>query len=171
VIKKIRPASAFAKYLSRWRHGHGFGVHSPWAYRVITEVIGEHAKYYAYPEINELFGTRRKTARTVYRLLLHLKPSRVDVVGDARWCHLASLTGTMHSDGSPVLIVDNPAQYTSCGDAETVIFTCLGTTDGRNLWRQIMANLSTGMAIDSHRKIGIICFRRGLPRQTIHARF
>jgi hypothetical protein len=27
------------------------------------------------------------------------------------------------------------------------------------------------MAIDSHRKIGIICFRRGLPRQTIHARF
>lgn len=171
MIKKIRPASAFAKYLSRWRHGHGFGVHSPWAYRVITEVIGEHAKYYAYPEINDLFGTRRKTARTVYRLLLHLKPSRVEVIGDERWHRLAKLTGSLHNNGSPVLIVDNPASFTSCGDAETVIFTCLGSTDGRNVWRTTLANITTGMVIDSHRKIGIICFRHGLPRQTIHARF
>lgn len=171
MIKKIRPATAFAKYLSRWKHGHGFGVHSPWAYRVITEVIGEHAKYYAYPEINELFGTRSKTARIVYRLLLHLQPSRVDVVGDERWHHLARLTGTLNQHGTPVLIIDNPANVKSFGDAENVIFTCLGTNAGRALWRKTLAERSTGMAIDSHRKIGIISFRHGLPRQTIHARF
>lgn len=171
MILKVRPATAFAKYLSRVRHGHGFGVHSPWAYRIITEVIGENAKYYAYPEIDKLFGKRRKTARTVFRLLLHLQPSRVDVAGDESWRHLAELTGHTHHDGAPVLIIDNPSNVSSFGDAETIIFTCLGTTAGRNLWRQTMANISTGMAIDSHRKIGIISFRHGLPRQTIHARF
>lgn len=171
MITYIRPATAFAKYLSRWRHGHGFGVHSPWAYRVITEVIGEHATYYAYPEIDKLFGKRAKTARTVYRLLLHLKPSRVDVIGDERWHHLVQLTGSLNAEGAAVLIVDTAEGVQNFGDAETVIFTCLGTTDGHNLWRRTLAGLSTGMAIDSHRKIGIISFRRGLPRQTIHARF
>jgi hypothetical protein len=168
---KIRPATAFAKYLTRLRHGHGFGVHSPWAYRVITEVIGEHAKYYAYPEIDQLFGRRRKTARTVFRLLVFLQPSRVDVVGDKRWHELAAKAGVHASGKTTTLIVDNPDEFIGFGDAETVIFTCLGSTEGRNLWRKNMKSLTQGMAIDSHRKIGIICFRRGLPRQTIHARF
>jgi hypothetical protein len=69
------------------------------------------------------------------------------------------------------MIVDKPEAFTDFGDAENIIFTCLNTTEGRNLWRKIMKQLSVGMAIDSHRHIGIISFRRGLPRQTIHARF
>lgn len=168
---KLRPATAFAKYLSRWRHGHGFGVHSPWAYRVITEVIGEHAKYYAYPEIDALFGRRRKTARTVFRLLVFLRPANVVVIGDNRWLDLAAKAGVPTVGNASAMIVDKPEAFTDFGHAENIIFTCLNTTEGRNLWRKIMKQLSVGMAIDSHRHIGIISFRRGLPRQTIHARF
>lgn len=169
---KLRPATAFAKYLSRWRHGHGFGVHSPWAYRIITEVIGEQAKYYAYPEIDALFGKRRKTARQVFRLLLHLQPGKVPVVGDSRWQELVAKVGNLQAGNPTVAIIDNPAECDALPqDAETIIFTCLGTTAGRNLWRRTVASLTAGMVIDSHRKIGIISFRHGLPRQTIHARF
>lgn len=168
----LRPATAFAKYLSRWRHGHGFGVHSPWAYRIITEVIGESAKYYAYPEIDALFGKRRKTARQVFRLLLHLQPGKVIIVGDNKWHELVAKVGELHHGNPTVMIVDNPSEYSECSDnSETIIFTCLGTSAGQAVWRKAVAERASGMAIDSHRKIGIISFRHGLPRQTIHARF
>ena len=36
---------------NRWLTGRGFGVHSPWAYDLIENVINERHPYYAYEDL------------------------------------------------------------------------------------------------------------------------
>ena len=40
----------------RWRHGHGYGVHSPYAYHIVREVLrpSDQVGYYAYTDIHSL---------------------------------------------------------------------------------------------------------------------
>lgn len=58
-----------------WRHGHGFGVHSPFAYRMVREVLrpGRVYAYYAYKSLpaGEL--------RLLYRIMVALQPASVCV--------------------------------------------------------------------------------------------
>ena len=42
------PLRRFSRWLTRWRHRCGYGVHSPWAFSWITEVIYNDFAYYAY---------------------------------------------------------------------------------------------------------------------------
>ena len=37
----------------RWRHGRGFGIHSPFAYNFICLTLRERLPYYAYPVLRE----------------------------------------------------------------------------------------------------------------------
>lgn len=61
--------------LTRWRHSRGFGVHSPFAYRIITDAIrlkDEYA-YYGYSEICRVCRkSRNLKAEKDARLLLRL---------------------------------------------------------------------------------------------------
>lgn len=36
--------------IDRWRHRHGFGVHSPFAFRIVTEAIRRQTRYRYYEE-------------------------------------------------------------------------------------------------------------------------
>jgi len=61
---------------SRWRHGMGFGIHSPFAYRFVTEVLRQEMGYYAYLRMP---GDERY--RTIFRIILALQPQTVALVG------------------------------------------------------------------------------------------
>ena len=43
------------EYLKRIGKARGFGIQSPWAYRVVTEVIGEKMPYYCYEDIDRVY--------------------------------------------------------------------------------------------------------------------
>ena len=45
------PLRRFSQWLSRWRHRRGYGVHSPWAFSWITQVIYNDMAYYAYADL------------------------------------------------------------------------------------------------------------------------
>lgn len=77
-------------WLSRFRHRCGYGVHSPFAFRFITDVIYERHPYYAYRELDrELPLSMRLRQRKGFHLLLrlanHLQPEIIVLPRDAWW--------------------------------------------------------------------------------------
>lgn len=74
----------------RWRHSKGYGVHSPYAYRFITDVLkpGNYG-YYAYHELERLNRNLKSgrasffhESRFLIRLILFLKARRVIALGE-----------------------------------------------------------------------------------------
>lgn len=57
----------------RLRHSRGFGIHSPFAFRFITEVLHQPNKYYAYDFVpDDVLG--RHDFRLLVRLVVHFRP-------------------------------------------------------------------------------------------------
>ena len=84
--------------IKRWRTSRGYGVHSPFAFNLITKVLREfEANYYAYAEIDSLCPQGRRTgltvnfsgfnyaipdARLLFRILCRFNPAQVIEVGN-----------------------------------------------------------------------------------------
>ena len=50
---------SFKEYLSRVGKARGFGIQSPWAYRFVTEIVGERCPYYYYETIEQIYKNRK----------------------------------------------------------------------------------------------------------------
>lgn len=71
----------------RWRHSHGFGVHSPFAYSLVKRAVrpGRKYKFYGYRYIDELLSDKdlewypgiRRDAKFLLRLLVALGVKRM----------------------------------------------------------------------------------------------
>ena len=70
-------------WLAKQRHLRGYGVHSPFAYALITEAIREAAGY-DYYDYSRLATPRE---RLLYRLAAYFQPRGIAVLGD---CHGAA---------------------------------------------------------------------------------
>ncbi|MDO4319895.1 MAG: hypothetical protein Q4C34_04900 [Bacteroidales bacterium] len=75
----------------RWRHGRGFGVHSPYAYRMVSEVLRPQRGYgyYAYGAIVRSISREKasvdvREALMIFRLVLALRPATVALKCDDR---------------------------------------------------------------------------------------
>ena len=71
-------------WLRRFRHRCGYGVHSPFAFRFLTEVVYERLPYYAYAELDaHLRWSERWRVRRTLHLLLRIanrvQPSQIVV--------------------------------------------------------------------------------------------
>lgn len=121
-----------SEYWERWQRARGYGVQSPWAYRFVTEVVGERRAYYAYAEIDRQVATRRERK---YRRLLH---RLANAVGPARVAEtpislltpqrLAGLAASCTADGAIVATgIDASAQarrqWQELRDSDTVGIT------------------------------------------------
>lgn len=93
-LKRYRTA------LSRYHKSGGYGIHSPFAFAFVREVLCERSSYYAYGEIetfaHDTIGSRRfrpfsrergnvpmKEAKMLFRIANYFQPERVLVVGEA----------------------------------------------------------------------------------------
>lgn len=65
------------RWLARFRHRCGYGIHSPFAFGFVTSVVYEKGLFYAYPRLDRLWagarrqgqtGLRRKDVRLLFRL-------------------------------------------------------------------------------------------------------
>ena len=62
--------------VQRLRHSRGFGIHSPYAFRFVTEVLNQPCSYYAYNSLPEDVLSRHDWQLLV-RLLVHFRPRRI----------------------------------------------------------------------------------------------
>lgn len=77
-------------YIKRWRNKRGFGVHSPFAFHLITEIIRDKYPYYKFETIDEAVqdyclreNRHIKTKRfyLLFRILNHLNSSKILEIG------------------------------------------------------------------------------------------
>ena len=68
-------------WIKRVRYVRGFGIQSPWAYRMVRYVINEHYPYYSYAELRDLYpnigDTIRHRAELYLRLANAFQPSLI----------------------------------------------------------------------------------------------
>lgn len=77
-------------WLLRFRQRRGYGVHSPFAFRFITDVIYERSAFYAYGELDPRLplGMRLRQRRGLHlllRLANHLQPGCIVLPRHAWW--------------------------------------------------------------------------------------
>lgn len=83
-------------WIKRFRNRCGYGVHSPFAFDFITNVVYEKTPYYAYYELKQKVEAREvafkrdseKTNRLLFRLVNRMQPG---VIIDAGDCSLSAL--------------------------------------------------------------------------------
>lgn len=84
LLKRYRTA------LARHHRSRGFGIHSPSAYKFVTQVLRERLPYYAYGDLRNLrkalqaAGERRPSdheARLLFRIVNHFAPQHILLVG------------------------------------------------------------------------------------------
>lgn len=148
------------KHLSAIRHGRGFGVHSPLAYDLITNVLPDRPAYYGDEDIDKTSSSPRaaRLGRILLRLVARFKPAKVCIY---RQCDTFAAVVRMadssveFSDRQPDMILRrDPA-----GVLEIVI------NPGRT-------GSGTGpLVIDNLRDARIVIHRQGLSRQKINATF
>lgn len=76
-------------WLARFRHRKGYGVHSPFAFRFITDVIYESLPYYGYEELDRRlpFSMRfrkKKGLHLLLRIANRLQPKSIVLPEDAK---------------------------------------------------------------------------------------
>ncbi len=105
----------------RFRHGHGFGIHSPYAYRFVREVLNPGRKYafYGYADIALIHDAtphttlHRSQLRLLMRILAELQPRTIAVACDSpadaklveRVAELACPNATITPDGDTLVCV------------------------------------------------------------------
>lgn len=131
------------EYLQRVGKSRGFSIQSPWAFRFVTEVIGERLPYYAYEEIDKRYKGRqeRKFQKLLLRLRNDVYPHKVIVVDD-----ILLLTDEYLSD---VVL--------KCGTAGAFVVRYIYKDDERkHRWEALKANDKVGVTFDLYRFA--ICF-------------
>lgn len=75
------------RWLMRFRHRRGYGIHSPFAFNFVTGVVYERGTYYAYRELKALYkkmqpqNVRFKDGKLLFRLANFAQPKAMRVVG------------------------------------------------------------------------------------------
>ncbi len=66
--------TGISDYLTRWRHTHGYGVHSPLAYRITKDCLHPDSRYAMYADdyIDSVYSESDFAARRMAYLLLRL---------------------------------------------------------------------------------------------------
>jgi hypothetical protein len=180
-------------WLKRFRNRCGYGVHSPFAFNFITNVIYEKAMYYAYSEIEKAeSGRSTKVNRLLFRLVNSVQPLTILHAGKsgmaalylqaakktARYIPLASedVSHLLPLQQVDFLYIDRPEnvalvrQLYECGVSQTghrsmiVIGGIYRSTAMKTFWKQAVADQRVGITFDLY-DLGILFFDRSKIKQ------
>ena len=87
-MKALSLFDGFAQWYKRLRHSKGFGIHSPFAFMLVNEIINCRCRYYGYddiePYIDLMKGRKqRRLARLLIRLAGRISFKKFVIVGEA----------------------------------------------------------------------------------------
>lgn len=179
--------------IKRWWRTKGHGIHSPFAYAFITDVLADKHPFYAYDDIFETLERldlnrpgNLRLAKLLYRTVINLRPRNIRTVGDkAR--ELAPIAGIaeealagQHTETPMFFVADNSGNPVFDGEtarrAPTDGFFAVVDTSGNNRGSldtvaAAMDNLGFGMMFLSSKGAAVAVALPHLPRQNFELRF
>lgn len=161
VLQKI------SRSYKRWRHGRGFGIHSPFAYTFITEVLRQPYAYYAYSVLD---GRQR----LVFRIALYFRPATVALVGAESYATAvrAAMPSVCFTDiASADMLIVNEALRASALDNFGGRCAIAFDAARNEAWQCYNASLECGMTFDNNSDIAVTAVLPHLPRQSFSVKF
>ncbi|MCM1067569.1 MAG: hypothetical protein NC418_08370 [Muribaculaceae bacterium] len=160
------------KAFTRLRHSRGFGIHSPFAFRFVTEVLCQKLPYYGYAEIG-----RDTRLRLLYRLMAEFRPRRVAIYSSTP----APLEATVRRAAAKTVISRQEPDMVVADDLDTTPEQYLPhLTAGAHalilnaspqLRPRLAAALSAGMIFDNGHGTLVVASHQHLPRQDFDVKF
>ena len=151
----------------------GYGVHSPFVFDLITNVLEESRGYYAYTRLHAIALEECPTTADTVRTLFHNRTTSPIEVRCGTY--ETELPNALTEYGRPDCIVldvppDRLASLFDCcaghlsEETMLLIRSIHATPLARSTWLAICAHLSATVCVDAY-TWGIVFFRPGLPRQ------
>lgn len=166
-------------WLMRIHHRCGYGVHSPFAFRFLTEVVYEQAPYYAYRRLDaglpwRMCLRRRKGLHLLLRLANWLQPEVIVLSGNHPWirtylmagCSKAVIYGHMPAGGADMVVLDAPDD-----EAESLVHEGgMLVLDGLSGHEEWLRGLRATVTFDLY-DLGIAIYNKKLQRQHYRVNF
>lgn len=154
-------------HINSWRHRHGYGVHSPWAFELVTHVLCSSDRYYAFEQLG---GTADD--EQLFRLAQWMQPSHVNATGTTPTANAylnAPLRSDMAQRKAATLHVIGDATLAPLSDLSISADDCLvvehlDTAQGRQLWLSVLSDQRTTTSFEFTRR-GIAFFDPARQRQ------
>lgn len=175
------------RWYKRWRHGRGFGVHSPLAYALVSEVLSKQRGYAYRAELDPNLGGGvlcNARARMLVRLAAFADARTADVshIDDSgmRQAVMDILRAyspdiQFSAADADIVVTDSTSTYeVQSPGKKTVLMVSLGLGDAskRQATYKTLSEIKKGaITIDNARDAAVTAMRQDLPRQVIEAAF
>lgn len=134
----------FIHWPKMWWRRKGFGVHSPFAFSLITRTIAERGEYYSYPELRQLSGNDFRLFSLLFRLICRFKPTTVNIFStDSRIKAVTKLADSriVFNNAVPdMLVIDNLSSKKELNE----VFNTLSSLDNKDCYILIF-NIDRGL--------------------------
>ena len=163
--------AALTEPLRRWWRSRGHGVHSPYAYRFIRNVLREKGQYYHYSEIDRLGGDTH-WHRLLFRLVCEFEPQQLLATHlSVDECKVIRLADSRVNLPPEVSVPDNmPPGVMELRGAVTMAMVIRDIRSDIRRWDNLLETLRGGMTF-TNGTVGIVVERPGLPRQDFRINF
>lgn len=144
----------------RWRRSKGFGVHSPFAYRFITDVWRQPLPYYAY----ELIADKRH--RAVYRIVSTLQAESYFVAGSENLARAVALAlpGAKSTDAASARLIVAEGEAANHIELRPQAHAIIVGNSTCAAWKTLKDSMNYGMTFENGTLAVAAAFKH-LPRQ------
>lgn len=156
------------RVIKRWWRSRGHGVHSPFAFRFIRNVLCDNGDYYSYSLIDGLHDDSA-WLKLLFRLVCEFEPAVVEASGlsanERAVISLADSRVSVDESGQSV-----PGCLTLVGHDGMRVTVVRDIHAGAGTWSNVVDSMVSGMTF-SNGRVGVAVPRADLPRQDFDVRF
>lgn len=161
-----------ARLIARWWRSRGYGVHSPFAFRFIREVLCQSSPYYNYPLI-EALPADHHWLKLLFRLIVEFKPSQLDAPSGLTGAERSAivLADSRLASIIPEVPTDTPSGIITLRGDDVTVGVVRDIIAGNRDWLRLIDSLAPHVMTFTNGIIGIGVSRHDLPNQHYEINF